>query len=116
MSSASGGRSRPRMLVVGLCLIALAGCGEDLGPTSWKGKSQFCDRTELLGVGEPQVDRSERRDVLSAMARSAPEDLRKELEAISEDPRQVDQETTDRIGRFIEDRCDVNPPGVKTDP
>lgn len=93
----------------------LNGSGDEIGPKTWRGKEQFCTQAELLGVGEPQLERTEQVDVLQKLAHYAPQELRGDLSAISEDPRKVDERATDRIGQFIERRCDVNLPSVKTD-
>lgn len=106
--------SRALLLVAAVAAVAVSACSSAIGPETWQGKDQFCAQAGLLGVGEPELERRERLEVLEELARYAPRELRPDLSAISEDPRKVDEDTTDRIGQFIEDRCEVNLPGVKT--
>jgi hypothetical protein len=85
-------------------------------PREWPGKEEFCSQATLLGVGEPQLSVEGRDKVFFELSDSAPAPLRDEFAAISRattsSANQVDHETIVRMGVFIEDRCNMNLPGV----
>lgn len=85
-------------------------------PAEWPQKSAFCAEAALLGVGEPELSGVEHARVLRVLAATAPGELKRELASIRDaaihSHDDLDEEMVERVGRFIQDRCQVNLPGV----